>query len=296
MSFGAYGGERRGGLRLWPILIGLAVIGFMMLKGCQEGPFGRTQFVAFGPEQESALGAQAFREVLQTSDVVTAGPAVEVVRRLAAQLAAAAELPDVLNEIKMKRQEFKWDARLVRDKQINAFCLPGGKIVVYTGILPVAETESALAAVMGHEISHALAHHGAERMHRQQLVQIGQMAAAGSISDMSPTQQRAIMVALGAGAQYGMLLPFSRGHESEADRMGLILMAAAGHHPKHAIELWQRMAKAGRGGPPEWMSTHPSHESRIRDLEELQKEALPFYERAPEKQPDRPLPVAERAW
>jgi metalloendopeptidase OMA1, mitochondrial len=291
MSYGAYGGERRGGLKLWPILIGLAVIGVMMLKGCQEGPFGRTQFVALGPQEEAALGAQAFREVLQTSDVVPGGPAVEVVQRLARQLEKAADLPDVLNEMKLKRQEFKWEARVVRDKQVNAFCLPGGKIVVYTGIFPVAETESALAAVMGHEISHALAHHGAERMHRQQLIQIGQIAAAGSISDMDPGQQRAIMVALGAGAQYGMILPFSREHESEADRMGLILMAAAGHHPKHAIDLWQRMAKSGRGGPPEWMSTHPSHGTRIHDLEMLQAEAMPFYERAREKQPDRPLPV-----
>src|SRR5439155_26363043 len=153
-------------------------------------------------------------------------------RRLASHLAAAAEQPEVLAEVKLPKQEFRWDARLVRDPQVNAFCLPGGKIVVYTGILPVAETESALAAVMGHEISHALAHHGAERMTQRRLVQIGQLTVAGSASDMDPAQQRQIMVALGAGAQFGMLLPFSRKHESEADRIGLILMAAAGHHPK----------------------------------------------------------------
>src|SRR5438132_11010346 len=201
MSFGT-SDDRRGGLKLWPILIGLLVIGLTALKGCQEGPFGRQQIVAIGPQQEAALGAQAFREVLQTSDVVSGGPAVEVVRRLASQLAAAAELPEVLADVKLLKQEFQWDARVARDQQVNAFCLPGGKIVVYTGILPVARTESALAAVMGHEISHALAHHGAERMEQQQLVQIGQLAVAGSVSDMDPAQQRQIMIALGAGAQY----------------------------------------------------------------------------------------------
>src|SRR5205823_10682482 len=128
-------------------------------------------------------------------------------------------------------------------------------------------------------------HHGAERMAQQQLVQIGQLAVAGSVSDMDPAQQRQIMVALGAGAQFGMLLPFSRKHESEADRIGLILMAAAGHHPKHAVELWQRMEENTRGGTPEWMSTHPSHGTRIADLERLQQEALPFYNRARQKQP-----------
>jgi len=290
MSFGM-SGERRGGLKLWPILIGLAVIGVTALKGCQEGPFGRHQIVAFGPQEEAALGAQSFAEVLKTSDVVRSGPAVEVVRRLASQLAAAAEMPEVLDEIKLARQEFEWDARVVRDKQVNAFCLPGGKIVVYTGIIPVARTESALAAVMGHEISHALAHHGAERMAQQKLVQIGQLAVAGSVSDMDPAQQRQVMVALGAGSKFGILLPFSRKHESEADRMGLILMAAAGHHPKHAIELWQRMAENSRGAPAEWMSTHPSHETRIADLERLQEEAMPFYNRARQKQPDRPMPM-----
>jgi predicted Zn-dependent protease len=290
MSIGAYG-ERRSGLKLWPILLGLLVIGVTALKGCQEGPFGRHQIVAIGPQEEATLGAQSFAEVLRTSDVVPGGPAVEAVRRLASELAGAAEQPEVLAEFKLDRQEFQWDARLVRDKQINAFCLPGGKIVVYTGILPVARTESALAAVMGHEISHALAHHGAERMAQQRLVQIGQLAVAGSVSDMDPAQQRQIMVALGAGSKFGILLPFSRKHESEADRMGLILMAAAGHHPKHAIELWQRMAEASRGAPPEWMSTHPSHESRIAELEKLQSEAMPFYERARQKQPDRPLPL-----
>jgi predicted Zn-dependent protease len=291
MSFGMSSGERRGGLKLWPILIGLAVIGMTALKGCQEGPFGRHQIVGMGPQEEAALGAQSFSEVLKTSDVVAGGPVVEAVRRLASQLAAAAELPEVLKEMQIQRQEFDWDARVVRDKQINAFCLPGGKIVVYTGIIPVARTESALAAVMGHEISHALAHHGAERMAQQRLVQIGQIAVAGSVSDMDRGQQQAIMVALGAGSKFGILLPFSRKHESEADRMGLILMAAAGHHPKHAIELWQRMAEASKGAPAEWMSTHPSHETRISDLEKLQSEAMPFYERARQKQPDRPLPM-----
>src|SRR5262245_6867652 len=119
MSFGTSSGERRGGLKLWPILIGLAVIGVTALKGCQEGPFGRHQIVGMGPQEEAALGAQSFTEVLKTSDVVRSGPAVEVVQRLASQLAAAAALPEVLKEMQIQRQEFDWDARVVRDKQIN---------------------------------------------------------------------------------------------------------------------------------------------------------------------------------
>jgi guanyl-specific ribonuclease Sa len=244
-----------------------------------------------GPEQESALGAQAYTQVLSQAQVVRNAPVTEVVRKLADDLVAASRDPEFVRHTGLTPPDFKWECNVVDSKEVNAFCLPGGKIVVYTGILPVAQTESALAAVMGHEIGHALAHHGAERMAQQQIVQIAEGAAVGAISDMDPQKQREVLGVMGVGGKFGVLLPFSRKHESEADRIGLILMAAAGRDPHEAIEFWKRMAKTNSGGQPmEFMSTHPSHERRIADLERLLDEAMPFYERSSRKIPDRPLP------
>jgi predicted Zn-dependent protease len=284
------------GARLIPIVIGLGLIAFTMMRGCTPGPFGRSQLVAMDLQQEAALGAQAFQQVLQTADVVRRGAIVDVVKGLAQNLVAASRQSDVVAFTKIPPRDFQWEVQVVRSREANAFCLPGGKIVVYTGILPIAGTDSALAAVMGHEIAHALARHGSERMAQQKLMQMGQMAAAGAMSDMSPTQQRQMMAILGLGAKFGIMLPYSRSHESEADRLGLILMAAAGYEPKYAVIFWQRMKKlSGGGAPPEFASTHPGHERRINDLDAWQEEAWPFYERAPVKHPARPLPSVDGA-
>jgi predicted Zn-dependent protease len=278
-------------IRLLPILFALIVAGIMIARGWQAGPFGRHQIVALSPQQESQLGAQAFQQVLQESDVVRDGPIVSVVRRIGGRIADASNNKEVLSLLRLQPQRFQWEYRVVRSSQVNAFCLPGGKVVVYTGILPVAETEDGLATVLGHEIGHALAHHGAERMAQQQLVQLGQAAVAQSIGDLDPQQQRQLMGLLGAGSQFGILLPFSRKHESEADHIGLLLMAAAGYNPREAVEFWQRMEKVGGGKrPPEFSSTHPSHEHRASDLRHWLTEAEPLYDQSEKQRGQRRLP------
>jgi predicted Zn-dependent protease len=267
-------------------------LGALLMKGCQRGPFGRNQVVAINPEQEAQLGLQAFQEVLQQERVMRQGPLVDVIRQIAVQLTQAADDEGFLHQTQMPNQPMDWDVRVVESDQQNAFCLPGGKIVVYTGILPIAQTDAGLAVVMGHEISHALAHHGAERMAHEQMANIGVMAAGGALGDMDPNQRMAVMRALNAGARFG-IMSYGRGHESEADHMGLLLMASAGYDPRESMKFWERMKEfAGDKSPPEFLSTHPSHDTRIRDLENWIPEAMPLYEASPNKHPPKPLPAA----
>lgn len=277
-------------IRLLPIVLALIAAGLLIARGWQAGPFGRHQVVALDSQQEAQLGAQAFEKVLQESDLVRDGPIVAVVRRIGGRLADASNNKEVLARLQLKQQRFRWDYRVVRSRQVNAFCLPGGKVVVYTGIMPVAETEDGLATVLGHEIGHALAHHGAERMAQQQLVQLGQLAVAQSIGDLDPRQQREVIGLLGAGSQFGILLPFSRKHESEADHIGLLLMAAAGYDPREAIDFWQRMEKIGGGSRLEFTSTHPRHEHRASDLKHWLEEAESLYSDSDKQRGQRPLP------
>lgn len=281
------------GARLIPIVIGLIAIGFTMVKGCQHGPFGRHQVVAISPAEEAQLGMQAYKEVLSTSRVIHRGPTVEAVQRVTKRLTDATQNPAFQQRIGIKLPDFDWKLEVVEDRQVNAFCLPGGKIVVYTGILPVAVSDAGLATVIGHEISHALAHHGAERMAQQQMANIGLTAAGVSISDMDPAKRRQVMSVLNAGTQFG-ILSYGRGHESEADHMGLLLMAAAGYDPTEALEFWKRMSSATGGtSQPEFLSTHPNHGTRIRDLKKWMPEALPLYQNSPEKSHPRVLPGVE---
>jgi predicted Zn-dependent protease len=279
-------------VRLAPLIVGLVVIVFTVITGWQAGPFGRHQVVGLSPQQEAQLGAQAFRQILEDpkSEVVPRGPALDAVTRIGRRLARASEQEDVLEKLELKRQDFEWEFRLLRSSQVNAFCLPGGKVVVYTGILPVCETEAGLATVMGHEIGHALAHHGAERMAQQKMVAIGSAAVAGSLDTNDPRKRAAILGVLGVGSQLGILLPFSRDHESEADHIGLLLMAAAGYDPREAVAFWGRMEKQGGSKTPEFMSTHPSHGRRIHDLRDWLPEALPLYEASSKADGNAPLP------
>lgn len=254
-------------VRWLPILAFLVYGVYYYFSNQQEVPLtGRSQLVDMSREQEAALGYQSYQQILMQEDVIQAGPQVDVVQAVGRRLATVAEDPG-----------FEWEFNVIRSEQANAFCLPGGKVAVYTGILPVAENEDGLAVVMGHEIAHAIARHGAERMAHQKLVQLGSLAAGLALSDMDQQTQNMVMGALGVGAQYGVLLPFSREHESEADYMGLIYTARACFDPTEAPMLWERMSAAGGGAPAEFMSTHPSHETRIRQFEEWMPEALEIY-------------------
>ena len=279
-------------VRMIPILIGVCTVAFTMVRGCQQGPFGRIQVVAMKPDQEAKLGLQAFQEVLSDARVVERGPAVAKVREIANRLVSATDNEAFRKLIGTPIPKFQWELRVVDDQQVNAFCLPGGKIVVYTAILPVAETDAGLATVIGHEIAHALAHHGAERMAQQQMVQIGLTSASASMGDMSPAKRNQLLSVLNAGAKFG-ILGYSRKHESEADHMGLLLMAAAGYDPKESIRFWERMTAATGGGkaPPEFMSTHPNHQTRIRDLTRWIPEAEPLYQHSASKSRTEVIPA-----
>lgn len=257
--------------RVLPILISLLVV---MFQRCSAEKFtndaGRTARLSLNRDQEAALGIQAYREVLSSSNVIRSGPEYELVKRCASRLAAATG---------NSGRTFSWEVTLIKSPQVNAFCLPGGKIAVYTGILPVAKSEAGLAVVMGHEMAHATLRHGNERILQQQSADTILTGVNFSTMDMDYGQRRLLMGAIGAGAQMGFLLPFSRDHESEADFVGLRYMATAGYDPREAVPFWQRMGSAGSGSqPPEFASTHPSHDTRIRRLKDAMPEAMKIYQ------------------
>ena len=261
-------------LRVLPLAV-VGVIVFLKFFGAEKviNPVtGEKHRVALSSRDEATLGLQSFQQILAQSDVVESGPEVDQVKRVARRLAAATG-SDSTN--------YQWAVSVIRSPVANAFCLPGGKIAVYTGILPLTQTDAGLAAVMGHEMAHATARHASQRLLQQDLLQTAMMGASVSLGDMDPQQRRAILGALGAGAQFGVILPFSRDHESEADEMGVLYMARAGYDPRESIRFWERMAQGGGDQPPQFMSTHPSHGSRIERLQKIMPRALSEYEKAP---------------
>jgi predicted Zn-dependent protease len=233
---------------------------------------GRQSHVAMSPREEASLGVQSYQQVLAQSESINSGPELEMIKGVASRLATATGQAGA---------DFDWQVSLIRSSQVNAFCLPGGKVVVYTGILPVTQNESALATVLGHEMAHATSRHGSQRVLEQNLAQTALTGVAMSLSDMDYDKQRAVMGALGAGAQFGVLMPFSRKHESEADHIGLHYMARAGYDPRESIRFWQRMENAGGAQPPEFLSDHPSHGTRIQQLEAEMPKALEEYNKSP---------------
>lgn len=264
----------------------------LFLASCAVNPYtDRWQFVMFPKSYENSLGAQAYEQVLQDPKTkVSADPReVEPAKRVAKRIIEAAKRSKYAETAKA----FEWDVTVIKeDKTANAFALPGGKIAVYTGIYPVSQNEAGLAAVMGHEVVHALARHGAERMSQGVAAQVLLTGANVALQTQGTPASGAIMQALGLGTQVGVLLPFSRAHESEADHVGIILAAMAGYDPREAVALWQRMEQmAGGGQPPEFLSTHPSHETRIKQLQEWMPEALQYYGQSDKADPVPMLPT-----
>jgi predicted Zn-dependent protease len=238
--------------------------------GCSEVEgTGRKRIMLVSESEESSLGVQAYQEILAAEKISTDQKMTAIVRRVGQRIAAVADRPD-----------FEWEFNLIESDQVNAFCLPGGKIAVYTGILPIMQNEAGMAAVMGHEVAHATARHGAERMSQHLAVGVVQEAASRGLGDAAPGTREGVLGALGVGTQVGVLLPFSRTHELEADQLGLELMAKAGYDPQEAVRLWERMRDASAGKPPEFLSTHPGEDRRIAQLEEFMDDALETYEDA----------------
>jgi predicted Zn-dependent protease len=231
---------------------------------------GRKSHVGLSTKQEAALGLESYQQILSQAPTMTSGPEWDLVQNVMKRLVGATGGAG---------KDFDWRVSLVRSQQVNAFCLPGGKMVVYTGILPVANNDASLATVLGHEMAHATSRHGAQRVLEQNLTQTAMVGIAGSLSDMDYEKQRAVMGALGAGAQYGVLMPFSRNHESEADHIGLLYMARAGFDPQESIAFWQRMEHSSRSQPPQFLSDHPSHGTRIQQLQAWMPQALEEYQK-----------------
>ena len=284
----AQGTRRRGfgggGIRWWVLLLfaGYAVF-YWISNRSTDALTGETVLIDknISPEDEKALGLQAWDELMTTEQPVPpSDPNAQAIRgimqRLITKVPAVSDALAAEHNLQAPHIErtFDWDVTVLQSDQVNAFCLPGGKMAVYTGLIPVAQNNDAMAIVMGHEITHALLRHGAQRMSEQKLAQIGQMA--GAMSGMDQQQMQAVMAVYG----YGRALPYARKQETQADEMGLMLAAAACFDPQQAIPLWERMSESSSdGAPPEFASTHPNPGTRIQNLQALMPKAMEYRKR-----------------
>jgi predicted Zn-dependent protease len=255
------------------------LVAALFVGACSTVPItGRNQLSLVSRGEMQSMSYQQYGEFLKANKLSTDKKATELVKRVGLRIQKAVEAYFAMKQMSDQLAGYKWEFNLVEDSVMNAWCMPGGKVVVYTGLLPVTKTEPGLAVVMGHEIAHAIAEHGAERMSQEMLAQLGGMALSAAMESKPEETRNTWMTVYGVGAQYGALLPYSRLHESEADHLGLIFMSMAGYQPEEAITFWQRMASAKQGGaPPEFLSTHPSDETRIAKLKEELPEAKQYY-------------------
>ena len=259
------------------LIVGLLIL----LQACSTVPLtGRRQLNFIPSSQMLSMSFSQYGDFLKSNKLSTNELQKQMVVRVGTRIQHAVEQYMAQQNLASRLDGYKWEFNLVQDSQVNAWCMPGGKVVVYTGIMPVVGSEAGLAVVLGHEIAHAVAEHGSERMSQGLIAQAGGMALDAALAN-KPEQTRALwMTAFNVGAQYGALLPYSRTHESEADHLGLIFMAMAGYDPNEAVSFWTRMSQASGGGaPPEFMSTHPSDQTRINDIKNELPEALKYYKK-----------------
>ncbi len=254
------------------IILGLLVL---VVISCAKNPFTGKNTMAFVPNSQIfPMAFQQYDAFLSENKVVKGTTDAKRIENIGIKIKTAAERYLTANGNAGYLKDYQWEYNLVDDPTVNAWCMPGGKIVFYTGILPICKDDAGIAAVMGHEVAHALANHGQQRMSAGLLQQVGQVGAAIAVGNKSPETQAAVMQAYGVGSQVGGMLPFSRSHESEADMIGLTLIAIAGYEPMNAVYLWERMSANSSGNaPPEILSTHPSNQTRIANLTALVPEA-----------------------
>ncbi|MBX2845787.1 MAG: M48 family metallopeptidase [Saprospiraceae bacterium] len=257
--------------------VGVLLLVIFALQACKKVPVtGRSQINLIGDDSINKMAEQQYNMVLDQSRTVNNTSNGEMVERVGERISNAVDRYAKANGFYEDIADYNWEFNLIDENVANAWCMPGGKVAFYTGILPFTESEEGMAVVMGHEVAHAIARHGAERLSQQLLAQGLSVGAAIASAGTNVQTQNTINQAFGIGSTLG-ILAFSRKHESEADKMGLIFMAMAGYDPREAVEFWKRMSESGGQAPPEFLSTHPSHETRIKDLEENLPEALKYY-------------------
>jgi predicted Zn-dependent protease len=256
----------------------LTLAAMLLISACATVPVtGRRQLNLIPSDQILSMSDQEYDQFLADHELSDNTEEVALVKKVGWNIADAVQeyFQEQGNPEALKG--YNWEFHVVKSDEVNAWCMPGGKVVFYTGILPICQNETGVAVVMGHEVSHAVAQHGNERMSQALLAQMGGMALQAALSSKPEQTRQLWMTAYGVGAQVGALLPYSRLQESEADHLGLIFMAMAGYDPHAAIDFWQRMAAQGGGGAPEFLSTHPSDQTRIDDMRNFLPEAMKYY-------------------
>lgn len=249
-----------------------------LIHSCSNVPLtGRKQFVAIPSSQMTSLSAESYSQVLAESELSGNEKYTVMVNRVGKRLTAAVEEYMKENGLESRLSSFDWQFSVIVSEQLNAWCMPGGQIAFYEGIMPVCQDETGVAVVMGHEIAHAIAQHGNERMSQQLVVQMGGVALSEALKNEKEQTMQLALLAFGVGSKLGVELPYSRTHESEADELGLYFMAMAGYDPRKAPEFWQRMDARGGELPPEFLSTHPAPANRINDLNRHMAKAMEYY-------------------
>jgi predicted Zn-dependent protease len=257
------------------------LLSFVLLSCSTVAITGRRQLNLVPSSTMLSMSAQQYDEFLETHKLSDNQEQTRMVKEVGTRIQKAVERYFTQRKMSDKLSDYDWEFNLVESPDVNAWCMPGGKVVVYTGILPITKDEAGLAVVMGHEIAHAIAEHGNERMSQLLIAQLGGMALSKALEEKPEKTQQLWMTTFGLGAQLGVILPYSRLHENEADHLGLIFMAMAGYDPNTAVGFWERMAQMKGGqAPPEFISTHPSDEKRIKNIKALIPEAMQYYKKS----------------